>query len=86
MTFIFGSYLMRMETLLLKRIKTLSLADIAKQKGYLWGMVLSYLFYQLLASYGIKEKQIQVYGMYIFLCLLQIGIIFSVVKSFRFFR
>ena len=86
LTFMFGSYLIRMETLLLKRTKTLSLADIAKQKGYLWGMVLSYLFYQFLASYGIEEKQMQVYGMYWFLCLLQIGIIFFVVKSFRFFR
>ena len=83
-TFLFGSYLIRMETLILKRTKALSLADVAKQKGYLYGLVLAYGIYQSLSFYGIDDKQIQVYDLYLFLCLLQIGIIVFVVKSFRF--
>ena len=86
LTFVFGGYLIRMETLALKSAKALGLVDVVKQKGYLLGMALSYLIYELLSFYGIEDKQIQVYGMYWFLCLLQMGIIFFVVKSFRFFR
>jgi len=47
-TFMFGGYLMRVETLVLKKTALLSFADVVKQKGYLLGMVLSYGFYKLL--------------------------------------
>ena len=82
LTFVFGSYLVRMETLALKRAKLFSFADILKQKGYLLGMVLSYGFYTILAHYGIDDKQLQVYYLHIFLFLLQMAIIFTVFKAF----
>lgn len=46
LTFVFGNYLVRMETLALKRAALLSFADVTKQQGYLAGMVLSYFFLQ----------------------------------------
>jgi len=46
MTFIFGSYLIRAETLLLKTNTLLSKLDTSKQLGYLLGMGVSYLFYK----------------------------------------
>jgi hypothetical protein len=82
-TFAFGNYLVRMETLALKRPVLLSFADVMKQKGYLVGMVLSYLFYKGLDFYGISEKQTQVYDLHALLLLLQIVIIFFVFKAFR---
>ena len=45
-TFMFGSYLMRGETLILKKDRILTLVDMAKQFGYLVGLLLSYLFYK----------------------------------------
>ena len=82
LTFMFGGYLVRVETLLLKKTALLSLADILKQKGYLFGMVLSYGLYTVLAYYGIDAKQLQVYYLHILLFLLQIVIIFTVFKAF----
>jgi len=81
-TFVFGSYLVRMETLVLKKTKIISYADIMKQKGYLVGLVVSYLFYKLLAYAGIVNKQIQVYDLHVGLFLLEIIIILFIFKSF----
>ena len=47
-TFTFGSYLVRAETVLLKKSKILTFLDVAKQKGYLAGMAISFIFYKLL--------------------------------------
>ncbi len=44
-TFIFGSYLGRGETLLLKKESLLKSVDISKQSGYLAGLFLSYVIY-----------------------------------------
>ena len=82
-TFVFGNYLVRMETLALKRTKLLSFADVLKQKGYLIGMVLSYVFYKSVEYMGISDKQEQVYYLHFGLLLLQIAIIGLVFKSFR---
>lgn len=82
-TFIFGNYLVRVETLVLKRATLLSFADVMKQKGYLVGMVLSYLFYKVLEYAGIGEKQVQVYYLHGGLVLLQIVIILFVLRAFR---
>ena len=54
-TFIFGSYLGRGETLLLKNESLLKSADIAKQSGYLAGLLLSYLIYLFI---GIQPSDI----------------------------
>jgi len=83
MTFVFGNYLMRMETLALKRTALLSFADVMRQKGYLIGMVLSYLFYKVLEYTGIEAKQMQVYYLHGMLFVLQCAILFLVFKAFR---
>jgi len=83
LTFVFGNYLMRIETLALKRTILLSFADVLKQKGYLIGMVLSYLFYKGIEWCGISDKQEQVYALHVGLLVIQIVIIFLVFKAFR---
>jgi hypothetical protein len=83
LTFVFGNYLLRMETIVLKRSKLLSFVDMAKQKGYLIGLVLSYVFYKILGYFGIVEKQEQVYDLHIFLAILQCGIIILILNSFK---
>ncbi len=84
-TFTFGSYLIRAETLFLKKSKPIELVDVAKQKGYLLGMLVSYLFYTALEYFAnISDKQIQVYDIHFLLLALQGLIIFYLIKSFRF--
>jgi len=83
LTFVFGNYLMRIETLVLKRTILLSFADVLKQKGYLIGMILSYLFYKGIEWYGITDKQEQVYALHVGLLFIQIIIIFLVFRAFR---
>lgn len=82
-TFIFGNYLMRMETLVLKKTVLLSFADVMKQKGYLLGMVASYLFYKAIGFLGIIEKQTQVYFLHVGLLCIQLLILFLIFKAFR---
>jgi hypothetical protein len=83
-TFVFGSYLIRAETLFLRRAKILEFVDVAKQKGYLVGLLLSYLFYEFLEQfYAIEEKQTQVYLLHFLLLLSQLLIIFYLFKSFK---
>jgi len=81
-TFVFGSYLVRMETIALKKTILLSFADVAKQKGYLVGLVISYIFYKILEYFGIIKKQLQVYDLYIIALMLQVLILFLVINSF----
>ncbi|MEA1879841.1 MAG: hypothetical protein U9N11_04290 [Campylobacterota bacterium] len=82
-TFVFGSYLIRTETLLLKTDTLLSKIDSAKQLGYLAGMALSYLFYKLLTHQNITQNQEQIYILHYLLLALEIIIILSVLKSFK---
>ena len=83
-TFTFGSYLVRAETLFLKHSKPIELVDVAKQKGYLIGMFVSYIFYEILERYfNISDKQTQVYFIHYLLLLAQAIIIFYLLKSFR---
>jgi hypothetical protein len=84
LTFTFGSYLIRAETLFLSRSSILSMLDIAKQKGYLFGMVLSYVFYTILEKvYSISDKQDQVYLLHFGLLLVEIFTLFYLLKSFK---
>jgi len=83
LTFVFGNYLMRIETLALKRTVLLSFADVVKQQGYLAGMVISYLFYKTVEFFGIDNKENQVYFLHIGLLIVQIVIIYCVFKAFR---
>ena len=54
-TFIFGSYLGRVETLLLKKKRILKAVDISKQAGYMIGLLLSYIVFLFI---GIKTSDL----------------------------
>ena len=82
-TFIFGSYLVRAETLLLKTDALLTKLDTAKQLGYLLGMGLSYLFYKVIAAYNITDNQTQVYTLHFLLLTIEIIVILLIFKSFK---
>ncbi len=82
-TFVFGSYLIRAETLLLKTDALLTKLDTAKQLGYLLGMGVSYIFYKILTEYNIKNNQDQVYDLHFLLIGIEIVVIFLILKSFR---
>ena len=82
-TFIFGSYLIRAETLLLKTDELLTKLDTAKQLGYLLGMGMSYLFYKVVKAYGIESNQTQVYDLHFLLLAVEIAVIVLIVKSFK---
>lgn len=83
-TFAFGSYLVRAETLFLNKRELLSLLDVIKQKGYLAGMLLSYLIYKLQESaFAITNKHTQVYNMNVVLLFVELAIIFYLIKSFK---
>lgn len=84
LTFMFGSYLVRIETMALGRTKLFSFADMAKQKGYLVGMVAAYSFYKLLEWMDITDKQTQVYDLYFGLLMIQVVVLHKVYKAFTF--
>ena len=82
-TFIFGSYLVRAETLLLKTDTLLTQLDTAKQLGYLSGMLLSYLFYKVLHLQGIVQNQEEVYLLHYLLVGIEFIVIILIFKSFK---
>jgi len=82
-TFIFGSYLIRVETLLLKTETLLAQVDTSKQLGYLIGMALSYLFYKVIIQLSITDNQEQVYLLHYILLCIEIVVIFLIFKSFK---
>jgi len=84
LTFIFGSYLVRTETIFLKKKKFLSLLDMYKQSGYLGGLVLSFLFYQGLEHIsGIKTNQEKVYLLHFLLLFVELVVILTLLRSFK---
>jgi hypothetical protein len=83
LSFVFGSYLVRAETLALKKDKILTFVDVAKQAGYLIGLAISFLFYKVLEyRFGIIDNQIQVYNLHYLLVVVEVLIICLLVKSF----
>lgn len=88
LTFAFGSYLVRAETVLFQKRSLLSFFDVAKQKGYLLGMALSYLFYKISAALFIDiNAQRQLYDLHFLLLLIQLTVILTLYSAFRgFFR
>ena len=83
-TFIFGSYLVRGETLILKDEKLLKSVDIAKQSGYLTGLLFSYLFYEGVDFFfGLTDNQSQVFHLHYPLVLIEILVIIFLMKSFK---
>ena len=83
LSFVFGSYLVRAETLALKKDKILTFVDVAKQAGYLIGLAISFLFYKVLEyQFGIIDNQLQVYNLHYLLVVVEVLIIYLLVKSF----
>jgi len=82
-TFLFGSYLIRAETLLLQTDTLLTKVDTAKQLGYLLGMGVSYIIYKLFSHYGIEDPQMQVYDLHFLLIGIEVIVIVLIIKSFR---
>ena len=83
LTFIFGGYLVRAETLVAKDKEFLGKIDVNKQLGYLVGLGASYLYYKAL-KYGfeITEAKVQITILHYFLISLQALIILLLVGSF----
>jgi len=83
-TFMFGSYLIRGETLLLKKDRILTLVDISKQFGYLFGLASSYLFYNFIEyQFNIIDNQSQVFYIHYFLLIIELLVIIFLIKSFE---
>ena len=83
-TFIFGSYLVRAETLVFKEDHLLTKIDIAKQIGYLIGMALSYAFYKLVEYFELlSDKQEQVYCIHFLLVAIELIVIILLWKAFN---
>jgi hypothetical protein len=86
-TFMFGSYLMRGETLILKKDRILTLVDMAKQFGYLVGLLLSYLFYKAIEyQFQIIDNQSQVFYIHYLLLLIESLVIIFLIRSFEKFK
>ena len=86
-TFMFGSYLIRGETLLLKKDRLLTLVDVSKQLGYLVGLAASFFFYKLIEyQFQIIDNQTQVFYIHYFLLLIEILVILFLIKSFEKFK
>ncbi|WP_297888645.1 hypothetical protein [Sulfurihydrogenibium sp.] len=82
-TFVFGSYLVRTETLLLRKKKLLSILDVYKQSGYLFGLGFSFGFYEFLEYFfKITTNQMQVYYLHFVLLPTEIFIIYYLLKAF----
>ena len=86
-TFVFGSYLLRVETLILKKNNVLTRVDTAKQYGYLVGMGVSYVYYKIFEFSWelwpfILDSQIQVYLLHYILLIIELLVIYYLNKSF----
>jgi putative membrane protein len=83
LSFIFGGYLVRAETLVAHDKDLLSKIDVNKQIGYLVGLGASFLFYKAL-EYGfeINESKTQISILHYFLISLQTLIILLLLRSF----
>jgi len=96
LSFVFGSYLGRAETLALKNDKILTWVDLSKNAGYLVGLAISFFFYKIIeldfnlqimnyeiSGLNITDNSLQVYNIHYLLVILEITIIYSLIKSFR---
>ncbi len=83
-TFVFGSYLVRAETLVFKEDSVLTKIDMAKQIGYLVGMATSYAFYKSVEHFDLlSEKQEQVYYIHFLLVAIELMVIILLWKAFN---
>ncbi len=83
-TFAFGAYLVRAETILFRRSRILTFLDVTKQKGYLTGMVLAYLFYKgLELFFAVTENSTQVYDLHFLLIAVEAVTVFYLLQAFK---
>lgn len=83
-TFLFGDFLGRAETIFLNKTETLSSIDVFKQLGNISGMIISVIFYKWIEqTYLISDNESKVYYIHFLLVFLQVIIIFFVFKSFK---
>ena len=84
LTFIFGGYLVRAETLVAHKKELLSSIDVNKQVGYLLGLGASFLYYKLMdLGLEITDKKVQIEILHYLLILLQSAILLIVFFSFK---
>ena len=84
-TFVFGSYLVRAETLVFKEDHILTKIDMAKQIGYLVGMAVSYVFYKGVEYFELlSDKQEQVYYIHFLLVAIELIVITLLWKAFNY--
>lgn len=81
--FIFGDYLGRTETLIFKKRFYLSKLDRNKQIGYLLGLGIAFIFYNVLDFMQITQKEAQVYAIHFLLLLLQFIVFFTLFYAFK---
>lgn len=82
-TFAFGSYLVRCETLLITDNRRLAQLDVAKQCGYLGGMALAWGFYAILEQcWDITLKTEQVVLMHWPLLIVEVATIALLISAF----
>jgi hypothetical protein len=84
LTFVFGSYLIRAETIIIKQDTILSKIDISKQFGTLLGMLISFIFYSGLEYlFVVVDSANKVYFMHYILILVEFLIIVFLFRSFQ---
>lgn len=81
--FLFGSFLVRAETMIFRHKSVITLLDTTKQKGYLVGLSLSALFYFLCEQAGITAKIEQVYWLHFLLALNQLALLERLYQSVK---
>ncbi len=82
-SFAFGGYLVRYETLLIARDQDLKTMDVAKQIAYLVGMGLAWVIYQVLESYwSVSTADGQVQSLYKALVVVEIAVLYALERSF----
>lgn len=79
--FAFGGYVYRTETLMMRKTTLIRLTDVIKQKGYIGGLAVSFLFFFAMDETGF-EKFTQVYDLHFFLLLLQVVVVYVLVRAF----
>jgi hypothetical protein len=80
-TFLFGNYVIRVETVVLEDTKLYSLLDISKQAGYLLGLGGAFIYYRIVEISGILDKIAQVYFLHYILIVLQCVVLFLLITS-----
>ena len=86
-TFLFGDFLGRAETIFIQKTEILSSIDVAKQLGAISGMIISVIFYKVLDHcYMISDNQTKVVYIHFLLVFIEATIIFLLIRSFNYVK